>query len=97
MTSPIAYLKEGNLIYRQGHQLYHLHRMLKKHPEAEVITVLGKTYFDLGSAPTMAAGIITAAGAVEAYRSNERGERAMQKAHESLRNIDETPAIPASA
>lgn len=79
-----SYLNEANLVFRQGQQLYHLHQMLKEHPEEVVITTLGQTYVELGCAATISAGIVTAAAVVESYRSTERGERAMQVARNSL-------------
>ena len=85
MQSLSAYLDEANLVFRQGQQLYHLHQMLKEHPEEMVVTTLGRTYVDLGCAATYSAGIVTAAAVVESYRSTERGERAMQMARESLK------------
>lgn len=85
MPSISAYLDEANLVFRQGQQLYHLHQMLKEHPEEVVVTTLGHQYFRLGSATTLSAGIVTAAAVVESYRSTERGERAVQQARESLK------------
>lgn len=79
-----TYFSDANLIVRQGQQLYHLHQMLKQHPEEAVIAEIGRTYHQLGAAPTYSAGVVMGASVVEAYRSTERGERAMQVARESL-------------
>ena len=84
MQTLSTYLSEANLVFRQGQQLYHLHQMMKMHPEATVIAEIGRTYHQLGAAPTYAAGLVMGASVVEAYRSTERGERAMQVARESL-------------
>ena len=95
MSSFSAYLNEANLVIRQGQQMYHLHQMLKEHPEDEVVLALGRTYVQLGCAATFSAGLVTAAAVVESYRSTERGERAMQLARESLRAPDMVAFLPA--
>lgn len=56
-----TYFSEANLVFRQGQQLYHLHQMLKEHPEQAVIAGIGRTYCRLGSAPTYSAGLIMGA------------------------------------
>lgn len=79
-----GYLDEGNLIIRQGQQLWHAHQALKKHDEAEYIGQLAEEYKSVGRVQTIAEGMVLAGAVITGYRSNEAGERAPQRAREKL-------------
>ena len=79
-----GYLDEGNLVVRQGQQVWHVHQALKTHDEAEYIGQLAKEYHAAGRVKTVAEGMVLAGAVITAYRSNESGERVPQRARAHL-------------
>ncbi|KNE24868.1 MULTISPECIES: hypothetical protein [Achromobacter] len=78
------YLDEGNLVVRQGQQVWHVHQALKTHDEASYIGQLAKEYHAAGRVQTVAEGMVLAGAVITAYRSNESGERVPQRARARL-------------
>ena len=78
------YLDEGNLVVRQGQQLWHVHQALRHYDERAYINKLAEEYQSIGRVKTIAEGMVLAGAVITAYRSNEAGERAPQRARAKL-------------